>query len=359
MSTIRSSSMWFTLLAGMSVAVHVWAQAVDEAVMHPSIPLLDEAGNHVLSSGKPYSPRTSCGTAGCHDYDSITHSFHIEQGRDEADDSFGTLRGLPQLVGPGYFGGYNCMGGNNPELTAAKHNASADDFADYGAAGITMRCQSCHAGGGWMEKDRHGRRYDETDPATVEPFDGDYFNRGTDANNQEADSSVVAQWNWKKSGVVENDCLICHVEFDRLQVMDPALQSENGPDGYDLWSVLRNSQFIDRGHFRYAATGILEYLNIKHPEGSLTDQNLVTVAKTNVQSASDGHGGTTLDYELRLDANGNPILNWNPRAFDQNGKAGSITCRRPNSRGQIMDSSSATPLFFQFQWATTEEPASW
>ncbi len=44
--------------------------AMDLPVLHPAIPLLDEAGNHVLDSGKPYSPRLrrdgalSCGS--CH-----------------------------------------------------------------------------------------------------------------------------------------------------------------------------------------------------------------------------------------------------------------------------------------------------
>ncbi|WP_456445567.1 hypothetical protein, partial [Thiolapillus sp.] len=208
-----------SLLATTVVAASVaGAQPVDEEKLHPAIPLLDESGANVLKSGKPYSPRTTCGQ--CHDYESITHSFHIEQGRDETDDDFGKRIGLPQLVGPGYFGGYSCMGSNNPDQLAKKDNASADDFADKGAAGWIQRCEGCHSGGGWMEKDRQGRRYDEVDPDTVKPFDGDYYNRGTDSNNQPADASVVSQWDWKKSGVVENDCLMCHIDQGRLQVFD-------------------------------------------------------------------------------------------------------------------------------------------
>ncbi len=111
--------------------------AMDQAVLHPAIPLLDEAGDHVLDSGEPYSPRMSCGNAGCHDYESITHAYHFEMGRDEASDDFGAQRGLPQLVSPGYFGGYACMGGSNPDVLAKKVNASADDFAEITGSEIT------------------------------------------------------------------------------------------------------------------------------------------------------------------------------------------------------------------------------
>ena len=147
-------------------------------VLHPAIPILDEQGAHVLDSGKAYSARTTCGTGGCHDYDSITSAFHFEMGSKEARDDFGKDHGLSTLVSPGYFGGYNCMGGSNPEITAKKTNASEADFDDKGAAGLIQRCSSCHMGGGWMEKDRNGKRYDETNPATVAHLDGDYFNRG-------------------------------------------------------------------------------------------------------------------------------------------------------------------------------------
>ncbi|WP_456372401.1 hypothetical protein, partial [Thiolapillus sp.] len=158
MKTIRKISLSIFMAIIIALAVPVWGQAIDEEKLHPAIPLLDESGTNVLQSQKPYSPRTTC--VQCHDYESITHSYHIEQGRDETDDEFGNKIGLPQLVGPGYFGGYTCMGGNNPDQLAKMENASAEDFADLGAAGWIQRCEGCHSGGGWMEKDRQGRRYD-------------------------------------------------------------------------------------------------------------------------------------------------------------------------------------------------------
>ncbi|MCP4324992.1 MAG: hypothetical protein GY787_24715, partial [Alteromonadales bacterium] len=61
---------------------------IDKPVIHPAIPILDESGKHVLDSGAAYSAKMTCGTAGCHDYDKITHAYHFEMGRDEAGDKF-------------------------------------------------------------------------------------------------------------------------------------------------------------------------------------------------------------------------------------------------------------------------------
>lgn len=62
-------------------------------------------------------------------------------------------------------------------------------------------CAKCHPGGGSLEYDRQGRRYDVTlaaDPGLAESFSGDYHKSP-----------------WDKSGVMEADCLMCHkVGFD-------------------------------------------------------------------------------------------------------------------------------------------------
>ncbi len=309
--------LFFVLLfGGAQVAV---ANPVDKPLLHPPIPLLDEVGNHVLDSGKPYSPRVSCGSSGCHDYEKITHAYHFEMGRDEARDDFGTKRGLPHLVSPGYFGGYSCMGGSNPEVLAKKHNATADDFADKGSAGLIKRCIGCHTGGGWMEKDRNGHKYCDTDPSSVTPFDGDYFNRGTDENNQDADESVVSRWDWNKSGVVEADCMLCHTDFSAMKKFDPKLGANDGSDetdsAYDHFRNLRRDVLVrEGGFFRYAATAVLEFLNLKHSDGSQEERSLLTFERK-IESPNSP------DYTLMLGDDALPILNWNSDAFDSNGKA--------------------------------------
>lgn len=297
------------------------------AVHDPAFPILDEDGVSVLQSGKPYSSKKTCG--GCHDYEKIAHSFHFESGRDEASDDYGAMRGLPQLVSSGYFGGYNCMGSNNPDSLAKKSNSSSATFGDLGSAGLVMRCESCHAGGGWMEKDRNGVRYDEKDPSTVEAFDGDYFNRGTDADNHPAASSVVSQWSWKKSGVVENDCLKCHVDLDNLVVPDGVTVTASSGDALGMADSVRRYVFIDDGHFRESNTAILEVLNINTSGDPAQDKTLVTFARTDKETVD--HSGnvvpadgsiTDVEVDFAADADGDlqPQLNWNPNAFTAEGK---------------------------------------
>jgi len=297
------------------------ANVYDEPSLHIAIPLYDEDGNHVLDSGKAYSPKESCGGS-CHDYEKITHAFHIEQGRDETSDDFGARIGLSQLVGPGYYGGYNCMGSNNPDSLAKKSNSSEEDFGDHGSAGLIMRCESCHAGGGWMEKDRNGNRYDETDPSTVAEFDGDYYNRGTDENNHHVDSDVVSQWDWKKSGVVENDCFKCHADLNNLVVMDAEIETRSASS---MASNVRRGVLIDQGHFRESNTAILEVLNLNIEDDEGEDRTLLSFEREDMVTLDHGmempKDGEISDKEVVFDeTTGEPIINWNAEAFDDERK---------------------------------------
>jgi hypothetical protein len=57
-------------------------------------------------------------------------------------------------------------------------------------------CAGCHAGGGMMELDRDGKRYDlrlAENPELAETMDGDYYKS-----------------RWDKTGVIEPDCFLCH-----------------------------------------------------------------------------------------------------------------------------------------------------
>jgi len=290
-----------------------------ESVLHPAIPILDEQGAHVLDSNKAYSAKMTCGTGGCHDYNAITSAFHFEMGSKEARDDFGKNHGVSTLVSPGYFGGYNCMGGSNPDTLAKKSNASEADFNDKGTAGWIQRCSGCHMGGGWMEKDRNGVRYDKTDPAMVAHLDGDYFNRGTDTNNEPTDDDSIAQWDWKKSGVVEADCFLCHADFSALVKTDPQLTVPDADDAFDHADDLRNTMLIDGGFFNYAGTAILEFLNLNTDGNPDNDRTLLTF---NRDTASEDavHTGSDPSYALNLGIDGKPLLNWNEAAFDENRK---------------------------------------
>jgi formate dehydrogenase gamma subunit len=91
---------------------------------------------------------------------------------------------------------------------AKKHNDNPDqiDLTTFEWISVGPRdpkgmnaptCGSCHPGGGGLEYDRDGKRYDtrlKADPALAQSLDGDYY-----------------QSKWDKTGVVEADCFICHL----------------------------------------------------------------------------------------------------------------------------------------------------
>ncbi len=319
-------TLFFTLIIASTNAFALGSE-IDQPVIHPAIPILDESGNHVLDSGAAYSAKTTCGTAGCHDYEKITHAYHFEMGRDEASDDFGEQRALGLVTSPGYYGGYACMGGNNPDWLAKKDNADEASFADKGSAGLVQRCDSCHSGGGWMEKDRHGNRYDEVDPTTVTALDGDYFNRGTDEQNMPTTTDVISQWDWKKSGVVEADCMMCHTDFSALQTHEGSPEDD---DGLSQFRTLRGKKLIDAGYYRYAGTAMLENLNLNNSDDAANNKTLVNFAK-NATTSSYG----SYDFELIL-ADDLPVLEWNETAFDENGKTSIPMLKFPNNDNCMM-----------------------
>jgi hypothetical protein len=271
----------------------------DAVVDHPAIPLLDETGKHVLDSGKPYSSRMSCGNgegAGCHDYRKISSAYHFEQGRDEARDDFGQARRLPHLVSPGYFGGYNCMGRNNPGWLAYKNNAGAADFGDFGTAGLLRECAECHAGAGWSEYDRSGQRYDDPTRVAGPDFDGDDFDR---------QGEHVSPWDWQRSGVMENDCLLCHADLSRLSRFTAKGPQSSG--ARSAWLDLRNRELAGQGLFRAIDSALWAYLNLRPKQAKgLALLDFV-------------RAGKTANAPLQLH-DGQPVLRWNTRAFNGLGK---------------------------------------
>ncbi len=172
----------------------------------PPFMLRDEQGNVIdpvkgLNANAPYSPKQTCGAAGCHDYDKITQGYHFTQGKGEAVPPDMAAR-YQWVSSPGNYGGTWCSPAPLYRYLAPKTNASATTIDMTSATFITAGCGSCHPGGGPLELDREGKRYDTwmRDPASgLTPggdnrFDGDYF-----------------KTRWSDSGVIEADCLLCHL----------------------------------------------------------------------------------------------------------------------------------------------------
>ena len=172
---------------------------------HPAVELYDKDFNVINpvageNADKPFSTRNTCGT--CHDYDTITSGYHFQMGWDKVSDDFGKGTGRPWELTHGKMGGWYPF---TPRIFAKKQNQSADeiDLTAYDFVGFSRigpygaPCGACHPGGGGLETDRDGNRYDahlRENPELKETLDGDYYKSS-----------------WDRSGVVEADCFVCHL----------------------------------------------------------------------------------------------------------------------------------------------------
>ena len=107
---------------------------------------------------------------------------------------------------------------------AKKHNKTPDEIDlttfEWVSVGPTdpkqigqPSCGGCHPGGGGLEFDRDGKRYDKrlkSEPELANTLDGDYYKS-----------------KWDKSGVVEADCLLCHLPGYSFQERNKQLKMWN------------------------------------------------------------------------------------------------------------------------------------
>jgi cytochrome b subunit of formate dehydrogenase len=176
----------------------------------PPFPLRDEAGKVIdpvrgVNDGVPYSPKQTCGAAGCHDYAKITEGFHFTQGKGEAMPPEYAAR-YNWASSPGNYGGNWCSPAPLYRQLAPKRNSNPHTIDMTSFDFVTATCGNCHPGGGPMEYDRDGRRYDQRMaeqgsgliPGGENGLDGDYYKA-----------------RWSETGVIEADCLLCHMpEYD-------------------------------------------------------------------------------------------------------------------------------------------------
>jgi hypothetical protein len=170
----------------------------------PPFPLRDEEGNVINpvageNADKPYSPKQTCGR--CHDYPKITQGYHFMQGKGEEPTADQKARCLWAST-PGNYCGTWCSPAPLYRYLSPKRNDSPAMMDMTSFTFFTSPCGTCHPGGGSAEFDREGKRYDlwMSDPASGlssgadNQFDGDYY-----------------QARWSDTGVMEADCLLCHM----------------------------------------------------------------------------------------------------------------------------------------------------
>jgi hypothetical protein len=154
------------------------------------------------NADQPFSTRQTCGA--CHDVDTISKGYHFMMDWDKAGDTRFAGTDTPWLVSTGLTGNLITYGFFQ---LAKKHNTHPDQI-DLSAFDFVARvpesnggyqkpgCAGCHAGGGLLEFDRDGQRYDRRlaeNPELAGTLDGDYY-----------------QSRWDETGVIEPDCFFCH-----------------------------------------------------------------------------------------------------------------------------------------------------
>ncbi len=218
-------------VSGFVVLAFVLGLAAVARAQHPPIMLLDKDGeeiNPILGENNkaPFSTEQTCGM--CHDYEEITSGYHFQMGWDVIDDEFGIEKGEPWSLSDGFLGRWYPYAFRQ---LAKKSNESADeidltmyDFIGFSSTGPgQLPCGACHPGGGGLQYDREGNRYDEAladNPELAEELDGDYY-----------------QSKWIESGVVEADCFVCHLEgynFDD--------RTANLEQGNYQWAIVAGSR---------------------------------------------------------------------------------------------------------------------
>jgi len=185
----------------------------------PPFYLLTEDGDTInpitgKNTDKPYSPKQTCGN--CHDYDKITEGFHFQQGMNENPDSIQVSR-AQWVLHPGNYGGNWCSPAPLYSYLSAKEN-QYEQLIDLTSYTFVSKCGICHPGGGSLEFDRNGKRYDKV------MTDTSYGYKDGEKNNLDGDYYKAR---WQASGVIEADCFMCHLPQYNNKVRVQQIQKLN------------------------------------------------------------------------------------------------------------------------------------
>lgn len=173
------------------MAVVNYPNSAQESPLHPTFPLLDENGDHVLDSGHPVSTMKTCGT--CHDTEFIAeHSFHTDIGLN----SYATETGgsYPWDTSPGYFGRWD-------PITYRYLSPEGDEIIDMTTAEWMQTRGARHVGGGPSVYSRQGLSLTELPIESNSP----------ETSIIDPDTGELVAWDWLESGVVEMNCFLCHI----------------------------------------------------------------------------------------------------------------------------------------------------
>jgi thiosulfate reductase cytochrome b subunit/cytochrome c553 len=186
---------------GTALAAPTPAPTTQASVLHPNFILLDANGANVLESGNTVSTMQTCGQ--CHDTTFIAeHAFHSDLGLNVYDanaESFNTSNGL--------FGEWD-------PITYRFLSPANDERLDLGTAEWLMLNGARVVGGGPATTSRGGEALADLPASKSNPE--------TAILNEDGS---VSTWDWEKSGTMEMNCFLCHLESPNNEARVKAIQA--------------------------------------------------------------------------------------------------------------------------------------
>jgi thiosulfate reductase cytochrome b subunit len=184
-----------TVLAAPTVAPVSKASA-----LHPNFILLDADGVNVLESSKAVSTMQTCGQ--CHDTEFIaSHAFHSDLGLSDYNTSAETWDSSD-----GIFGQWN-------PLTYRYLSQDGDERLDLSTAEWLMLNGERVVGGGPATSSRDGSSLEDLKTSKENP-ETSILKNGSPTT-----------WDWDKSGTMEMNCFLCHLEAPNTEARTTAIHA--------------------------------------------------------------------------------------------------------------------------------------
>jgi len=169
--------------------------------LHPTFALLDQDGKNVLNSGNAVSTMQTCGE--CHDTEFIqSHAFHSDLGLSDYTPN----------------GGYNSSSGTFGKwdpLTYRFLSQKGDERLDLSTAEWLKLYGNRVVGGGPATTSREGMPLNE--------LKADTTNLQTNILNTETGQAEA--WDWEKSGTMEMNCFLCHMDNPNYEARQQVIQA--------------------------------------------------------------------------------------------------------------------------------------
>ncbi len=237
--------------------------------MHPPFPILDANGEHVLKSGRPMSTMRTCGQ--CHDTDFIaTHSYHVDMGLSDILHRRTPASGEPWDVSNGPFGRWD-------PLFYRYLSQPGDERLDLSTAEWIMTQGIYHPGGGPAEISREGQPLTQLEPDPTHP----------ETAILDATTGQAKPWDWRRSGTVEVNCILCHTPNPNNQARIQALK-----EGAFAWA--NTATLLGTGIVDKTADGWRWNPNAFGPDGKLK-KAFVTIQEPSNKNCAACHGPVHTD----------------------------------------------------------------